>query len=53
MSSVVVIFNTSTTAKTVNFKKVEQYQIHTIQQNVVNEIVKQNTINKTVVLFPL
>jgi pullulanase/glycogen debranching enzyme len=46
ISGVVVIFNTSATSKTVNFKNAEQYQLHPIQQNGVDEVVKLSNIVK-------
>jgi pullulanase len=46
ISSVIVIFNTSTTAKRINFKDAEQYQLHPTQKNGIDTIVKQSTSNK-------
>jgi pullulanase-type alpha-1,6-glucosidase len=46
ISGVVVIFNTSTTAKTVDFKEAEKYQLHPIQFKGIDTIVKQSTNNK-------
>ena len=46
ISSVIVIFNTSTTAKIINFKDAEQYQLHPTQKNGIDTIVKQSTSNK-------
>ena len=46
ISSIIVIFNTSTTAKRINFNNAEQYQLHPIQKNGIDTIVKQSTSNK-------
>jgi pullulanase-type alpha-1,6-glucosidase len=42
ISGVVVIFNTSSTSKTFHFKGAEQYQLHPIQQNGIDTIVKES-----------
>jgi pullulanase-type alpha-1,6-glucosidase len=46
ISGLVVLFNTSTIAKTVSFENAERYQLHPIQLNGVDDIVKQSTSNK-------
>jgi pullulanase-type alpha-1,6-glucosidase len=46
ISGIVVIFNTSKSAKTVNFENAEQYQLHPIQQKGVDTIVKQSSSNE-------
>lgn len=46
VSSIVVIFNTSTAAKVINFDSAAQYQLHPIQKNGVDTFVKQSTINE-------
>jgi len=46
VSSIVVIFNTSTAAKVINFDSAAQYQFHPIQKNGVDTFVKQSTINE-------
>jgi pullulanase len=46
ISALVVIFNTSTAEKTINFKEAEQYQLHPIQRNGVDTVVKQSSGNE-------
>lgn len=52
ISALVVIFNTSTTAKTIPFKDAAQYQLHPIQQQGVDSVVKESTNNKNSFFVP-
>ncbi|MBA6372550.1 pullulanase-type alpha-1,6-glucosidase [Colwellia sp. BRX8-4] len=52
ISALVVIFNTSTTAKTINFKEAAQYQLHPIQQQGVDSVVKESTSNENSFFVP-
>jgi len=52
ISGIMVIFNTSTSAKTINFKNAEQYQLHPIQLYGVDTIVKQSTSNNNHFIVP-
>ena len=47
ISGIVVIFNTSTTAKVINFKGAGRYQLHPMQSNGVDTIVKQSSGNES------
>jgi len=44
-SGIVVIFNTSTTGKTVDFDNAQHYKLHPIQLNGIDDTVKQSTSN--------
>ena len=46
ISSMVVIFNTSTEAKMINFNNAAKYQLHPTQKNGIDTIVKQSTSNE-------
>ena len=46
ISSMVVIFNTSTEAKMINFNNAAKYQLHPTQKNGVDTIVKKSTSNE-------
>lgn len=52
ISGIMVIFNTSTTTKTINYKNAEQYQLHPIQLKGVDTIVKQSTSNNNHFIIP-
>jgi pullulanase-type alpha-1,6-glucosidase len=52
IANVVVIFNTSTSRKTVSFTGAGQYQLHPIQRHGVDEIVKQSISNKNTFSVP-
>ncbi|MBA6337713.1 pullulanase-type alpha-1,6-glucosidase [Colwellia sp. BRX8-7] len=52
ISALVVIFNTSTTAKTIPFKEAAQYQLHPIQQQGVDSVVKESTSNENSFFVP-
>jgi hypothetical protein len=52
ISRLVVIFNTNTSSKTVNFQNADQYQLHPIQLNGTDDIVKKSTSNKSSFCIP-
>jgi hypothetical protein len=52
VSNLMVIFNTSTEVKQFNYAKIKGYQLHPIQKNGVDEVVKQAKVTATAFSVP-